>query len=64
LQAIRAKALELPRDREIVLYCNCPNEVSAARAARMLAEQGLVRVRPLAGGLDAWVAAGRPTIAD
>ena len=64
LQAMRSKASELPRDREIVLYCNCPNEVSAARAARMLAAQGIERVRPLAGGLDAWVAAGRPTIAD
>ena len=45
-------------DREIVLYCNCPNEASAASAARTLAEAGLTRVRPLAGGLDAWVAAG------
>lgn len=49
---------ELPRNREIVLYCNCPNEASAASAARMLAKHGLTRVRPLAGGLDAWVAAG------
>jgi rhodanese-related sulfurtransferase len=49
---------ELPRDREIVIYCNCPNEASAASAARLLAERGLTRVRPLAGGLDAWVAAG------
>jgi membrane protein DedA with SNARE-associated domain/rhodanese-related sulfurtransferase len=60
LQSMRQKASELPRDREIVLYCNCPNEVSAARAARLLAEQGLARVRPLSGGIDAWVAAGRP----
>ena len=50
---------ELPRDREIVIYCNCPNEASAASAARLLAERGLTRVRPLAGGLDAWVAAGQ-----
>jgi membrane protein DedA with SNARE-associated domain/rhodanese-related sulfurtransferase len=50
---------DLPRDREIVLYCNCPNEASAASAARLLGERGLTRVRPLAGGLDAWVAAGQ-----
>ena len=50
---------ELPRDREIVIYCNCPNEASAASAARLLAERGLTRVRPLAGGLEAWVAAGQ-----
>ena len=46
------------RDREIVLYCNCPNEASAASAAQALAEAGFTRARPLAGGLDAWVAAG------
>ena len=58
LADIRSHAHELPRDREIVLYCNCPNEASAAMAARLLAERGFTRVRPLAGGLDAWVSAG------
>jgi rhodanese-related sulfurtransferase len=48
----------LPRDREIVLYCNCPNEASAATAARLLASHGFTRVRPLAGGLEAWIDAG------
>jgi membrane protein DedA with SNARE-associated domain/rhodanese-related sulfurtransferase len=60
LKDIDARARELQRDRDVVLYCNCPNEVSAARAARLLAGHGIVRARPLAGGLDAWVAAGRP----
>jgi membrane protein DedA with SNARE-associated domain/rhodanese-related sulfurtransferase len=49
---------ELPRDSEIVLYCNCPNEASAAQAARVLLNHGFHRVRPLHGGLDAWIAAG------
>ncbi|HKW85121.1 MAG TPA: rhodanese-like domain-containing protein, partial [Burkholderiaceae bacterium] len=48
----------LPHDREIVLYCNCPNEASAATAARLLASHGFTRVRPLAGGLEAWIEAG------
>ena len=48
----------LPRDREIILYCNCPNEASAAQAARLLISQGFRQVRPLRGGLDAWIAAG------
>ncbi len=61
LRDIHARGAELSRDREIVLYCNCPNEVSAARAAGVLVAQGLVRARPLAGGLDAWVASGRAT---
>jgi rhodanese-related sulfurtransferase len=48
----------MPRDREIVLYCTCPSEASAARVARMLMNHGFKRVRPLYGGLDAWLAAG------
>jgi membrane protein DedA with SNARE-associated domain/rhodanese-related sulfurtransferase len=54
LNAIEALAPQLPRDREIVLYCACPNEASAARAAVLLARKGVQRARPLAGGLDAW----------
>jgi membrane protein DedA with SNARE-associated domain/rhodanese-related sulfurtransferase len=64
LNSMRSKAPDLPRDREIILYCNCPNEVSAARGARLLAEEGFVRVRPLLGGLDAWVASGRAIAED
>ncbi len=49
---------ELPRDRDIVLYCTCPNEASAAKVAKVLMTHGFSRVRPLYGGLDAWIAAG------
>ncbi|HEX9396657.1 MAG TPA: DedA family protein/thiosulfate sulfurtransferase GlpE [Burkholderiales bacterium] len=49
---------ELPNDREIIFYCTCPNEASAAQVAKKLIELGYTRVRPLQGGLDAWVAAG------
>ncbi len=55
LAQLPATAAELPRDRDIVLYCNCPNEVSALRGARILGEQGLHRARALEGGLDAWL---------
>ena len=50
-----------PPDVEMVLYCNCPNEASAASAAARLAARGFTRVRPLAGGLEAWVASGHGT---
>jgi membrane protein DedA with SNARE-associated domain/rhodanese-related sulfurtransferase len=46
------------RDREIILYCTCPNEASAAQAARVLMNQGFSRVHPLHGGLHAWLEAG------
>ncbi|SFN08070.1 membrane protein DedA, SNARE-associated domain [Variovorax sp. OV329] len=52
---IEHQIAQLPRDREIVLYCDCPNEVSAAKAAAVLSRHGFVRVRPLRGGLQAWV---------
>ena len=47
-----------PPDTELVLYCNCPNEASAAQAAAQLAARGFTRARALAGGLEAWVASG------
>jgi membrane protein DedA with SNARE-associated domain/rhodanese-related sulfurtransferase len=44
---------------ELVTYCDCPDDVSAARAALELARRGLP-VRVLAGGFAAWRAAGLP----
>ncbi len=45
-------------DREVVVYCACPNEASAARIAKLLKARGFTRVRPLAGGIEAWAKAG------
>ena len=58
LPEVAHRLKELPRDREIILYCTCPSEASAAQVARVLMNHGFKRVRPLFGGLDAWVAAG------
>src|SRR5213594_4367512 len=52
---------EIPRDRDIVLYCSCPNEVSSARMALLLQRNGVLRVRPLLGGIDAWRERNYPT---
>lgn len=49
-----------PKEALIVVYCACPNDASAVLAARKLLERGFRNVRPLAGGIDAWTAAGRP----
>ena len=51
---------ELPRDRDIVLYCTCPNEATSARAALRLRQAGIMRVRPLLGGLEGWRDHGFP----
>lgn len=45
---------EIPRDREVVLYCSCPSEASSVRAALVLLRRGILRVRPLLGGIQAW----------
>jgi rhodanese-related sulfurtransferase len=53
-----ARCDDFPADRDIVLYCACPNEASARRGAQILLSKGYRRVRPLRGGIDAWIAAG------
>jgi membrane protein DedA with SNARE-associated domain/rhodanese-related sulfurtransferase len=58
LQDVAHRLKEIPRDRDVILYCTCPSEASAARVAKILMNHGFKRVRPLFGGLDAWIAAG------
>jgi membrane protein DedA with SNARE-associated domain/rhodanese-related sulfurtransferase len=55
---VDAFVAELPDEREVILYCNCPSDASAARIARLLMDRGVRSVRPLAGGLQAWIDAG------
>jgi membrane protein DedA with SNARE-associated domain/rhodanese-related sulfurtransferase len=54
--------LEASMDDEIILYCACPNEVTSAKVAKMLMNRGFKRVRPLTGGIDAWLDAGHLTV--
>lgn len=51
---------EIPGDREIVLYCTCPSEETSAKVAMELRRLGVLRVRPLRGGLQGWKDAGYP----
>ena len=53
-------------NRTLVIYCSCPNEVSAAWMAKRLRLAGVKLALPLTGGSGAWRAAGfdvEPTIA-
>lgn len=43
---------------DVVVYCACPNEATAARIAKQLKAAGFSRVRPLEGGIHAWADAG------
>ena len=57
---LREKNDKLPRDRQIILYCTCPNEATSAQLAILLRKQGIQHIRPLQGGLDAWREHGYP----
>lgn len=46
------------RDLKIVLYCKTSGR--AALASKALHEMGYLNVESIAGGFDAWVAAGNP----
>ncbi len=51
---------ELPRHRDLVLYCGCPADAASAEGALLLRKKGFTRVWPLAGGIEAWRAFDGP----
>jgi membrane protein DedA with SNARE-associated domain/rhodanese-related sulfurtransferase len=59
-EALASRHNEIPRDRDIVLYCTCPSEATAAKTAMTLHKLGIERVRPLRGGYDEWKRLGFP----
>ena len=59
-EALASRIHEIPRDRDIVLYCTCPSEATAAKTAMTLHKLGVERVRPLRGGYDEWKRLGYP----
>lgn len=53
---------QLPRDKDLILYCACPHEESAIAAAhQMYGKYGYDRVFVLTGGIQGWKAAQLPT---
>jgi membrane protein DedA with SNARE-associated domain/rhodanese-related sulfurtransferase len=58
--SLMQRSTEIPRDRDIVLYCTCPSEATAAKTAMKLRSIGIHRVRPLRGGFDLWRKLGFP----
>jgi membrane protein DedA with SNARE-associated domain/rhodanese-related sulfurtransferase len=60
VQELESRHHEIPRDRDVILYCACPNEVTSAQMAVMLKRRGIKRVRPLVGGVESWRASNYP----
>lgn len=59
-ELLAARHHEIPRDRDIVLFCTCPSEATAAKTAMALHKLGIERVRPLRGGYEEWNRLGFP----
>lgn len=59
-EALTERQHEIPRDRDVVLFCTCPSEATAAKTAMSLHKLGIERVRPLRGGYDEWKRLGFP----
>ncbi len=57
-QNLKYDLVAVTPESEVVVYCACPNEATAVKVAKALIQHGFKRVRPLHGGIDAWIAAG------
>jgi len=57
-----ARNAEIPRDRDVVLYCTCPSEATSAKIALEMHRFGVDRIRPLRGGFDGWKNEGYPLV--
>ena len=51
---------EIPRNRPVVVFSDCPGEEASARAAQLLMTRGWNDVHKLVGGFDAYLDAGLP----
>ncbi len=51
---------DVPRDRDVVTYCACPNDEASVRAAQILRDSGFKRVHVLKGGWVVWKKANGP----
>jgi rhodanese-related sulfurtransferase len=60
LGALGKRIGELPRDRDVLLICRSGNR--SGMAQRTLRGQGYDRALNVAGGMNAWAAAGLPVV--
>jgi membrane protein DedA with SNARE-associated domain/rhodanese-related sulfurtransferase len=61
LDDLERQFAQISADRDVVVYCACPNDATAVKVAMLLKRRGIRHVRPLAGGIDAWANAGLTT---
>ena len=59
---LTARKSDIPRDRDVILYCTCPSEETSGKVALQLHKLGVKRVRPLRGGFEGWRDLGYPLV--
>jgi rhodanese-related sulfurtransferase len=50
----------IPKDKDSVVYCTCPSDKTSRAILHRALARGLLRVKFLKGGLEAWKASGFP----
>ncbi|HXE97134.1 MAG TPA: hypothetical protein VN642_12045 [Dongiaceae bacterium] len=58
--ALEQHLAEIPKNRPVVVFSECPGEEASARAAWLLLNRGWSDVHKLVGGFDAYLDAGLP----
>ena len=59
VQELEQRLSEVPRDRQVYVYCR--SGVRSVKASRILAGAGFTHIENVEGGIMAWQAAGYPT---
>jgi len=60
-RVLAERLAELPMDKPIIVYCDCPEDQGAIAMVDLLRHHGISRARPLRGGLEGWIAKGFET---
>ena len=61
LPSLASRMNELPTDKPVIVYCDCPQAQGSAAAAKELQKNGVSLARPLSKGLRGWIEKGFET---
>jgi rhodanese-related sulfurtransferase len=59
-EELESRYLDLPNDRTIITYCDCPLEETSAQAALFLRTHRFPSATALRGGIEGWIQSGYP----
>ena len=59
-EEVMANPALIPRDQDTIVYCTCPSDKTSRGVLRRALAMGLLRIKFLKGGLEAWQAKGYP----